>query len=898
MRKLFLVLTFGLSLNAQATHIVGGELEFAHVFGDQYRLSLIIYFDQLLGNPNALDQNVNISLFEKGNHTLLNVFNLPLVSNEEVSFTNPQCASKVNIRTRKLFYTRLITLNPQNFQSSAGYYFAFERCCRNSTINNITNPGDAGQTFYLEFAPLWQNGKHFINSSPRLFPPLSDFGCVGKPFYVDFGGVDDDGDSLVYSLAVPINGCSNRNNPAPQQASPANNCDGVPTPGGFYRRVNWAPGYSLSRMIHGNPDLAIDKDGLLTITPSQRGTFVFAVVCEEYRNGKRIGWMQREFQMTIVDGCIYDPPTARLKISDKPPRYYSPGDTIPIEAGKGAPTCFPVVVKDINGCDRFNYRIRTIYPKNNEVTVLGINSVRVTPKDSASIQVCFSDCPINQGLHRVDVLIGDNSCALPLYDTLKLLFNVKKPSDSPPKVRTSLPLSGGKCYDTLFVKADDLVSFDVEAKDSDAGRALALFAKGEGFELKDVGAVFPNLFGSDSLGAKFFWRPGCHLLDSLYTPKVFRFNFISSDTNICQIKNFDTACVLVHVSLPQKPNTTAVKTLTGSQVAFNVGLKRYETTVFIGQTLSFLGTIVDDDGDTVGMRAVGKGFSLADLGMTFPDAKGVGVASSFFNWRPQCTALDIRRGEYVRTFEVFFIGAEKGICKTPAVDTTLLVITLRFVPDPNSPPAVNLPRLVPVAPKTFALEAIVGDTVVLDVLGIDPDLDSMTLRMVGRGFDLSQLPVSLEPSNPISVAAGSPDLLGTFKLICTCGLLGTQAADRTYDFTFLLSDFNTCNLREVDSLKLLITIKDKPQIPFTPFPNAFSPNGDNQNQTYTIENLPIDNCKDQFKFFAVFNRWGERVYFSERRDFAWTGNDLPDGTYFYIVQFANSVYRGTISLLR
>ena len=62
----------------------------------------------------------------------------------------------------------------------------------------------AGQTFYLEFPPVVKDGQPFINSSPRLFPPLNDYACPRKPYYVDFAGVDDDGDSLVYSLVTPL----------------------------------------------------------------------------------------------------------------------------------------------------------------------------------------------------------------------------------------------------------------------------------------------------------------------------------------------------------------------------------------------------------------------------------------------------------------------------------------------------------------------------------------------------------------------------------------------------------------------------------------------------------------------------------------------------------------------
>ena len=62
----------------------------------------------------------------------------------------------------------------------------------------------AGQTFYLEFPPVIKDGQPFINSSPSLFPPLNDYACPRKPYYVDFAGVDDDGDSLVYSLVTPL----------------------------------------------------------------------------------------------------------------------------------------------------------------------------------------------------------------------------------------------------------------------------------------------------------------------------------------------------------------------------------------------------------------------------------------------------------------------------------------------------------------------------------------------------------------------------------------------------------------------------------------------------------------------------------------------------------------------
>ncbi len=109
---------------------------------------------------------------------------------------------------------RIDTLDPilsdSRFNDPQGYYIVWERCCRNYAITNIysENPDvssrAAGQTFYLEFPPVVKNGQPFYNSSPRLFPPLNDYACPRKPYYVDFAGIDDDGDSLVYSLVTPL----------------------------------------------------------------------------------------------------------------------------------------------------------------------------------------------------------------------------------------------------------------------------------------------------------------------------------------------------------------------------------------------------------------------------------------------------------------------------------------------------------------------------------------------------------------------------------------------------------------------------------------------------------------------------------------------------------------------
>jgi gliding motility-associated-like protein len=69
-------------------------------------------------------------------------------------------------------------------------------------------------------------------------------------------------------------------------------------------------------------------------------------------------------------------------------------------------------------------------------------------------------------------------------------------------------------------------------------------------------------------------------------------------------------------------------------------------------------------------------------------------------------------------------------------------------------------------------------------------------------------------------------------------------------------------------------------------PHAFSPNGDNTNDTWSIDGM--DSYPEAV--VRIYNRWGNRVY--ETRNYAqneWNGThkgtDAPVGTYYYVIEF-------------
>lgn len=83
--------------------------------------------------------------------------------------------------------------------------------------------------------------------------------------------------------------------------------------------------------------------------------------------------------------------------------------------------------------------------------------------------------------------------------------------------------------------------------------------------------------------------------------------------------------------------------------------------------------------------------------------------------------------------------------------------------------------------------------------------------------------------------------------------------------------------------------------------NVLTPDGNNQNDVWRIENIELypDNSLE------IFDRWGNRVYSVKgyKNDWAGTnvnGDPLTDGTYYFVVYFKKSskVHKGAITLLR
>jgi gliding motility-associated-like protein len=80
-------------------------------------------------------------------------------------------------------------------------------------------------------------------------------------------------------------------------------------------------------------------------------------------------------------------------------------------------------------------------------------------------------------------------------------------------------------------------------------------------------------------------------------------------------------------------------------------------------------------------------------------------------------------------------------------------------------------------------------------------------------------------------------------------------------------------------------------------PNAFSPNGNGENEEfYVIPNAYIGD----FEIF-IYTRWGELIYYSDNVNFRWDGKYenkfVPVGTYAYVIKYTSleEPQRGTLA---
>jgi hypothetical protein len=543
------ILVFGLFFQVflvEATHIVGGGFSYSRISGNQYRFSLTLYFDAINGNQGALDSEVLCHIFRKFDNNYMDTIRLPLVSDTDyLTYTNPDCGALANVSTRVLEYSTVKTLPDNIYNSSKGYYMIWERCCRNNIITNIQFPEEAGQTFYMEFPPVFRSGQPYINSSPQFLPILADFPCINQDYSISFQAIDSDGDQLVYSMTAPLKG--NSSSVTPINISP------LPAP---YDSVQWVPGFNSTLSIPGNPGLKVNpQTGILTCKASISGLFVFSVKCEEFRNGFKIGEIRREMQLPVVDCPPNDPPD--IVLSNPQGIRLGDDDTLVLET-KEENFCIPLKLTDIQANTNLKFNLDVISgPSNLE----SFNEYLIfTGTDSASASFCLPACSVtpDDEYWKIRLRATDNGCPESFSDTLQVFLQINKTPLENPEINfvNSLP-------DTLVLNQRDIKRYPIIAsQEQDAIIQLeSRLLNSNKLPLTNViGAVLPGGIGYGRLDTAIRFSGLCNLppdgimiLESIVT------------TRRCGDTLRDTL-IQVFSIIPDEPNLTLTSGWTGPEL--------------------------------------------------------------------------------------------------------------------------------------------------------------------------------------------------------------------------------------------------------------------------------------------------------------------------------------------
>lgn len=293
-KVLFIVMICTCCFQANAKHVAGGELFYQWLGSpspgvSQYRITLRLFRDCYTNGPLLQVENPVVGIYE--NSALMMSLQLPLIgpissiSLNTASFPclvgSPRVCYEIGI------YSAITTL-PDNV---AGYTLSRIGCCRVDTITNLSQPRNVGSN-YVTRIPGTSTLTTGHNSSPQFNVRDTALVCANKNFKLDFGAVDPDGDSLTYELCDAFTSTSSNNN-----SPPTSNLSMVSLP--------YAYGYSGQFPLGPNVNINSATGIISGIAPSQ-GRYVVNVCITEWRNGKAFTQHRKDFILAIQECDIIE----------------------------------------------------------------------------------------------------------------------------------------------------------------------------------------------------------------------------------------------------------------------------------------------------------------------------------------------------------------------------------------------------------------------------------------------------------------------------------------------------------------------------------------------------------------------------------------------------------------
>ncbi len=283
-----------------AIEALGGEITWKCAGGNNFVFELILYRD-----CNSNDIPTNSQQIKVWNHQTVNEFALEFVSKTSISpictqnstfFPPLSCGSGDNggngLGAVEKFIFRSNPISLSGIPPSEGWIFTFTTSARKATLSNITNPGANGMTLVAKMFQINVVQNSCLDNSPRFLENPYLIVCAGSPYIYMPNCVDEDLDSLVFSMVNPLNNFETGTfnpptNPIETQFLP-NFSAQSPTPGLVINGSN--SGFNLNL-----------NTGDISFSSVISGQYMFKMKVESYRNGRKIAEIEREIVVFVKE---------------------------------------------------------------------------------------------------------------------------------------------------------------------------------------------------------------------------------------------------------------------------------------------------------------------------------------------------------------------------------------------------------------------------------------------------------------------------------------------------------------------------------------------------------------------------------------------------------------------
>ena len=845
MKKLFTTLFFCMIAYATfAAHTKGGWMYYSYLGPGtapntaRYKITLKIATKCILDNPAQFCSSVIISIFKGDNYQLQERQSVLYTSSVDIHNCNlPQCHPCTSfipdlcVKITTYEFIKDLPITPQ------GFIISYQRCCRISGIINMKPPSDqVGDTWTINIPGNAESPLAPLNSS-AIFPQNDTaIICRDNYFTYNFGAFDPDNDSLSYAFTDAYVGT-----PDGITGGSCSNNLALPPP---YLSIDYMPPYSGTNPL-GNAVTIDPSTGMVVgVAPGVSGIYVLTVTVSEYIRGTTIkkGEVRKSLHVEVAD-CI----TTKALLA---PEYYSCDDfDVSFQNLTSGYTIlsydwnFGDPASGINNTSSQQFPTHTYSDTGEFMVTLVVNRGNFCSDSTTSVVKVY---PVFDPGFTIEgqcknTAIQFNDITTTTYGNVNSWswnfgdFNASIQSNSSSLQNPTHVYTSASTYGVFFIVTNDKGCRDTISRDIVIRDVPALNMTNDTL-ICYIDTLQLNATGSGS----FMWSPNyninnINIPDPLVSPDVpTTYYAMLTDGFGCSVTDSVKVDVKLFVTLDAagdsticlgdptilRVNSDALHYLWSPAGSLNNATLKQPTATALATTtyhvVANIGKCVAEDDITLATVPYPVANAGPDQTICFGNSAQLHASGgSFYAWSPAA-----------------FLNA-------------------RNITDPISiNPTANVRYIVSVR----------------DTLGCPkPSLDTMLLTVVKIKADAGPGDTSVVIGQPLQLnATGSTNYLWTPSTWLNDPSINNPVAFPQNNIEYVVRVSNAAGCFDTDSI-LVKVFKLKPDLYV---PNAFTPNGDGDNDIFR----PIPIGMKSMDMFTIYNRWGQRLYSGKGNGAGWDGN--------------------------